>query len=841
MVARKTIPLPPRKLLYVTPSVDAPTGDWRDCAFVVVDADTVGLTDPPRHRVQLAYEPKARRVVLDITPAVRDALGTATHVRVMRYDDFDLDLMRRLRACLSEATRGPQVVDLWSAPSGEPAGTGTGADLNSEQAQALSALTGEGGWLIWGPPGTGKTKVIVQAVTHALRTGRTVLIVSNTHVAVDNVVKDLIDRVESPGNVIRVGSQEKVDREVLDHPWLMVDKAAAVITNRDTRLASVDSAQKVNKDDQARQRLAIVVEQLENGDVLRLEEALRARAASEAVTALLTELAPMETQARALIDQISLAAAAVESERDAASQLLALRQEQRAVVAAQVHADRQVSDAQESLTQWQIEHDRLDAQVSTIENVKEKWYNVFQWRQQQLAKQADELFARRKNALQKVEALTEVLPALKRSAHDECQKRISADNTLTAAETAAHHLPESRERLRRLETIHSEATGPLEAKRSELAEARAVAGSVENVDEVLQRAESNGTLALLTERETLIETVTELDNRLRALERERRKIEDEFAATRKALLETAPVVACTLAALTTKSELANRRFDTVIIDEAASAQIPHLIYAGSKADRCLAYVGDFLQNEPIVDTDDAVNPEAQRILPWQESDIFGLLGVRDRATAETNPRCIALQTQFRYPHIIADLVNDFCYDGLLCTAWSGTLVPQPITFVDTSSHPRQGLTREDSSWWHPLGLTLLQAIYALREPGETIGLVCPYKAHARRAVAMVRTRHLDISCGTSHSFQGRQFDTVILDLMQDSGQLRWVAVADLSGGKREVSAAKLLNVGITRARRRLYLIGDWPTVRRTRSAGMQALARLAGRSDFELVSANDLL
>lgn len=841
MVARKPVPLPPRKLLYVTPSVDAPTGDWRDCAFVVVDADTVGLTDPPRHRVQLAYEPKARRVVLDITPAVRDALGTATHVRVMRYDDFDLDLMRRLRACLSEATRGPQVVDLWSAPSGEPAGTGTGTDLNSEQAQALSALTGMGGWLIWGPPGTGKTKVIVQAVRHALRTGRTVLIASNTHVAVDNVVKDLIDTVESPGNVIRVGGQEKVDREVLDHPWLMVDKAAAVITNRDARLASVDSAQRANKDDQARQRLAIVVEQLENGDVLRLEEALRARAASEAVTALLTELAPMETQARARIDQISLAVAAVKNERDAASQLLALRQEQRAAAAAQVHADQQVSGAQKSLTQWQVEYDRRDARISTIDDIKGKWRNSFQRRQQQLAKQTDETLACRENALRMVLALTDALPALKKSAHDEHQRRIGADSALAAAEDAACRLPESRERLQHLETNHREATGSLEIKRSELAEARAVAGAVENVDEVLQRAESNGTLALLTERETLIDNVTELDDRLRALQQERRKIEDEYAATRRALLETASVVSCTLAALTTKSELANRRFDTVIIDEAASAQITNLIYAGSKADRCLAYVGDFMQNEPIVDIDDAVSPEALRILPWQEFDIFGLLGVRDRATADANPRCIALQTQFRYPPIIADLVNEFCYDGLLRTAWRGTPVSQPITFVDTSSHPTQGLTHEDSSWWHPLGLTLLQAIYELREPGETIGMVCPYNAHARRATAMARTGRLDILCGTSHSFQGRQFDTVILDLMQDSGQLRWVAAADLSGGKREVSAAKLLNVGITRARRRLYLIGDWPTVRRTPSTGMQALARLASRSDFELVSANDLL
>jgi AAA domain/Family of unknown function (DUF6262) len=787
VVARNPLPLPPRKLLYVTPSVDAPRGDWRDCDFVVVDADTVELTDPPRHRVELAYEPKARRIVLNISPAVRRSLGTATHVRVMRYDDFDLDLMRQLRTCVDAATRAPRVVELWSPPKIVP--TGTALELNAAQAQALSALTGTGGWLIWGPPGTGKTKVIVHAVKHALHTGRTVLIASNTHVAVDNVVKDLIGTVESPGNVIRVGGQDKVDRVVLEHPWLMVDKAAAAITNRDARLAAVDLAQKANKDDPSRQRLAVVVEQLETMDVLNLEEALRARAAEETVATLLTELAPLEAEADAQIEQIALVASTIENEQCAAGQLSALQHAEKAAAAAVSRANQQVSDTQERLAQWSIEHATAGAALSTIKDKKEKWYNTFQWRQQQLSEAAGKLAARCDNARQAVQALTDALPVLERSAHDKHQEHTNSRGRLTEAQAAAHRLPQLRERLQRLETIHCEASGPLEVKRSELADARAIAGSVENAGEVLQHAESSGTLALLAERETLIESITELDDRLRNLQQQRRKIEDEYTSTRKILLETAPVVACTLAALTTKTELANRRFDTVIIDEAESARIPDLMYAGSKADQCLAYVGDFLQNEPIVDTDDAVSPEAQRNLPWQESDVFALLGIRDRATAQANLRCIALQTQFRYPPIIADLVNDFCYDGLLHTAWSGTPVPQHITFVDTSSHQDQGLTGEDSSWWHPLGLTLLQAIYELTEPGETIGMVCPYKAHARRATAMTRANQLDIPCGTAHSFQGRQFDTVILDLMQDSGQLRWVAAADLSGGKREVFRA----------------------------------------------------
>lgn len=76
--------------------------------------------------------------------------------------------------------------------------------------------------------------------------------------------------------------------------------------------------------------------------------------------------------------------------------------------------------------------------------------------------------------------------------------------------------------------------------------------------------------------------------------------------------------------------------------------------------------------------------------------------------------------------------------------------------------------------------------------------------------------------------------------MQDD-QPRWVGGADLRGNERQVSAAKLLNVGMTRAKRRLYLVGDWDFVRRQRTAGMRALARLEGHPDFELIEADQLL
>ena len=92
---------------------------------------------------------------------------------------------------------------------------------------------------------------------------------------------------------------------------------------------------------------------------------------------------------------------------------------------------------------------------------------------------------------------------------------------------------------------------------------------------------------------------------------------------------------------------------------------------------------------------------------------------------------------------------------------------------------------------------------------------------------------LDVPTGTSHEFQGREFDTVIFDLMQDD-QCRWVGTADLNGPERAVGAAKLLNVALTRAKERIYIIGNWQFVRHHDAPGMQALARLADDPRFEL-------
>lgn len=683
--------------------------------------------------------------------------------------------------------------------------------------------------------------MIVKAVADALAHGRSVLIASHTHVAVDNVVKDVVDIVDKAGDVVRVGSPTKIDPAVVEHDWLMLDKAAAVITRRDARLREIHSRRSINAEDPARQQLAKVADELDEWDLESVDACYDARELAREANQLLERSAEYGKANLVRDSQISSLATRVETEQRAASELSSLARAGERAERERVEIDRAIHRMTLRSNDVRSAQQTLARRLVEIEDERRGWRARMPAKRKLIEQQFAETITTTAALAEEGAALERELAGLRdrSSLAQAAAGLIAARNaTARAAQQRAATLNDQIATLRADNATNNRRQRELVRRADDL---RARADEAGAYEEFLAQVEEEGLPALRAEFELLDTLVARLDQERDDLDKEERRLADEYADTTRQLLETAPVIACTLAALTTKPELASRRFDTVIIDEAASAEIPYLVYAGAKADRCLAYVGDFLQNSPISDTADAVTEDEQRTQRWQRDDIFSLVGIRDRATAENHSRCVALSTQYRFPPVIADLVNSFCYDGLLDTEWGGTVDGPVITFVDTADHPGQGLRRVGKSWVHPLGLELMESLYQRRISGGSTGLVCPYTAHALKADAISRDRDYDLPCGTSHRFQGRQFDTVILDLMQDSARLRWAAQADLAGSAREVSAAKLLNVAVTRAKRRLFIVGDWSVVRRTRTPGMTAIAALRERREFELTTAAEIL
>ena len=88
-------------------------------------------------------------------------------------------------------------------------------NLNESQQQAVAAvLEHEDITIIHGPPGTGKTTTLVEAIVQLVAAGEKVMVSAPSNTAVDHIVKGLLNRQVK---VLRVGNTSKVDAIVFPH------------------------------------------------------------------------------------------------------------------------------------------------------------------------------------------------------------------------------------------------------------------------------------------------------------------------------------------------------------------------------------------------------------------------------------------------------------------------------------------------------------------------------------------------------------------------------------------------------------------------------------------------
>lgn len=87
--------------------------------------------------------------------------------------------------------------------------------LNQSQQDAVKAIIqNEELIIVHGPPGTGKTTTLVEAITQLVKNGEKVLVSAPSNTAVDNIAKGLI---KQGIKLLRVGNTNKVDQEIFAH------------------------------------------------------------------------------------------------------------------------------------------------------------------------------------------------------------------------------------------------------------------------------------------------------------------------------------------------------------------------------------------------------------------------------------------------------------------------------------------------------------------------------------------------------------------------------------------------------------------------------------------------
>jgi ATP-dependent RNA/DNA helicase IGHMBP2 len=279
----------------------------------------------------------------------------------------------------------------------------------------------------------------------------------------------------------------------------------------------------------------------------------------------------------------------------------------------------------------------------------------------------------------------------------------------------------------------------------------------------------------------------------RALLAEAREREDRAEAD---VLERAPVVLATLTGIESGA-LRARRFDLAVLDEATQAVEPAAYLALLKADRAVL-AGDHLQLPPTV---------------LSEAGQKGGLSVSlfERLTQARPEAAVMLAEQHRMNERIMRYPSDALYGGRLRAHPSvagHALDDAPLEVIDTAGRGFDEETPEGSESKVNPGEAELAVAEALRLLGREVAardlaVIAPYDAQ----VQLLRQRlaeHADLEVDTVDGFQGREKEAVIVSLTRsnEAGELGFLA--DI----------RRMNVALTRARKKLVVVGDGATVRR---------------------------
>ncbi|MDY7094553.1 MAG: AAA domain-containing protein [Acidobacteriota bacterium] len=313
----------------------------------------------------------------------------------------------------------------------------------------------------------------------------------------------------------------------------------------------------------------------------------------------------------------------------------------------------------------------------------------------------------------------------------------------------------------------------------------------------------------------ILEQIESLKERLKS-------VEDE-------VIESAQVVVTTLARSYLRGAITKRVFHTVILDEASMAPIPALWAAAALGTDCGVIVGDFRQLPPIV--------QSKKDLPkkWLGRDVFEVAGMDNPACGDDH--FSPLLVQYRMRPEISRLVSEMFYEGLLAEDVQATSKPPggwynaewqydaPLVLVDTGdlgawvTAVRRGRRSSRLNFLSAgLGVDIAhQLLRKERRPwreGESarILMINPYRPHAQLQEAILRNDGLlgEVIPGTAHSFQGSEAEVVVLDLVNDEPHWR----VGMFMPSNDDTFRRLFNVAMSRAKRRLIVVGDLEYVRK---------------------------
>jgi ATP-dependent RNA/DNA helicase IGHMBP2 len=283
---------------------------------------------------------------------------------------------------------------------------------------------------------------------------------------------------------------------------------------------------------------------------------------------------------------------------------------------------------------------------------------------------------------------------------------------------------------------------------------------------------------------------------------ESRKIIDQVT---ERLLDRAQVLCATNTGLD-REFLGGRRYDWCVMDEASQTTEPAAWIPLLRSER-LVLAGDPFQLPPTV-----ISPEAAAE-GFNASLLERLMGIYGDSVSRL------LTVQYRMHEDIMQFSSDEFYKGSLLAhetveghlledlpgVESTALTSSAVDFIDTAgaSYDEEMEPDGESRLNTQEAALVLRKVRALLEAGlrpAQMAVITPYAAQARWLREQIRLAELEID--TVDGFQGREKECVIVSLVRSNQEGEIGFLADI----------RRMNVALTRARRKLIIIGDSATI-----------------------------
>ncbi len=285
-----------------------------------------------------------------------------------------------------------------------------------------------------------------------------------------------------------------------------------------------------------------------------------------------------------------------------------------------------------------------------------------------------------------------------------------------------------------------------------------------------------------------------------------REVENTLDYMTRDILEKAQVITCTLVGAAHYT-IANLRYQTVVMDEATQALEPAAWIPVLKAKK-LVLAGDHQQLAPTVKS--------------QEAAADGLsTSLFEKLVARWPEAVSMLTTQYRMNAAIMDYSNRKFYEGKLVAApivADHLIFPddKPLLFIDTAGcgyEEKQVGTSTSNPEEAAFLVNYLRhyqdecTLAAASTENLSIGIIAPYKEQLeaiRQAIQQEGSFPFkgQLSVNTVDSFQGQERDIILISMTRSNPDSR---IGFLSEIRR-------MNVAMTRARKKLVIIGDSSTL-----------------------------